>query len=205
MTTPKIVADDRKPSIEEAKKMPRAYSELSNATLLAFVAKDDFGACREQLIREIMRVDKVTWDAAQPKIQEMEKANKEWMFLGTLPYKIGIVSTVTMAIASIPLCFHLNSVIWFNEQFVTADMAEQKDLETWLEVGSWAWGWMEPPLGQISFFLLCVAFARNQLINLGLRPYTDLLREFRANRLKRRYDRYNGDIIGRFAVNDDWE
>ena len=33
-------------------------------------------------------------------------------------------------------------------------VAKPEDLETILEVGSWTWGWMEPPLGQLSFFLL---------------------------------------------------
>ncbi len=32
---------------------------------------------------------------------------------------------------------------------------------------------MEPPLGQISFFLLALQFARNQMVNLKLTPYTD--------------------------------
>ena len=31
---------------------------------------------------------------------------------------------------------------------MTTDIPEPRDLETWLEVGSWTWGWMEPPLGQ---------------------------------------------------------
>ncbi len=36
--------------------------------------------------------------------------------------------------------FDLNTALWFNEYFVTADVAEPADLETWLEVGSWTWG-----------------------------------------------------------------
>jgi hypothetical protein len=188
-----------------AKAMPRAYSEMSNESLLVFSAQEDFGANRERLIREIMFVDHVTWDGAQTRLEEMEKANKEMMFWGTLPYKVGFVGSVTLAVASIPLCFHLNTVLWFNENYVTADVAEPKDLETWLEVGSWAWSWMEPPLGQFSFFLLCFAFARNQLINLGKKPYTDWLKNFRAERLKKKYPQYDADIVADFAVHDDWE
>ncbi len=37
----------------------------------------------------------------------------------------------------------------FNEAFVTTDVPEAKDLETPLEVGGWAWNWMEPPLGML--------------------------------------------------------
>ena len=43
----------------------------------------------------------------------------------------------------------------------------------WLEVGSWTWGWNEPVLGTVSFVLLAFQFARNQMVNLGARPYTE--------------------------------
>lgn len=33
-------------------------------------------------------------------------------------------------------------------------MPEAKDLETPLEVGSFAWNWMEPPLGQVHIFFI---------------------------------------------------
>lgn len=67
------------------------------------------------------------------------------------------------AFASFPLCFHEPSVQWFNEVWVTAEVPPRSDLDTPLEVGAWAWNWMEPPLGQMSFFLLCVQFSRNQV------------------------------------------
>jgi len=73
----------------------------------------------------------------------------------------------TAGVLSFPLIFHLDSVLMFNDLFVTTDVPDDKDLETPLEVGSWAWNWMEPPLGQISFFLLCMQYARAQLENLG--------------------------------------
>lgn len=44
-------------------------------------------------------------------------------------------------------------MLWFNEHFVTADVPEPKDLETWLEVGSFAWQWMEPLIGKYSLQL----------------------------------------------------
>ena len=52
-----------------------------------------------------------------------------------------------MGFASIPLIFHLDTVSWFNSMYVTSDVPDSKDLETFLEVGGWAWNWMEPPLG----------------------------------------------------------
>ena len=65
-------------------------------------------------------------------------------------------------------------------RYVTADFPEPKDLETWLEVGSWSWNWMEPPLGQASFFLLCLQYSRDQMKNIGMKPYTEWLKERRA-------------------------
>lgn len=82
------------------------------------------------------------------------------MSVERLPYLFAIVTATTAGFASFPLCFHEKSVTLFNEYFVTADIPPPEDRETWLEIGSWAWNWMEPPLGQISFFLLCLSFAR---------------------------------------------
>ena len=40
---------------------------------------------------------------------------------------------------------------------------QEKDLETWLEVGAWTWNWMEPPLGTITFVLLCMQLSRSHM------------------------------------------
>ena len=41
------------------------------------------------------------------------------------------------------------------------------DYDTLLEVGAWSWNWMEPPLGTISFFLLCMQYVREKRIESG--------------------------------------
>jgi hypothetical protein len=46
-------------------------------------------------------------------------ANRKGLWLATLPYKLGIFSAVTVGFVSIPLIFEYNSVLWFNEMFVT--------------------------------------------------------------------------------------
>ncbi len=184
--------------------MPRAYSEMSNDTLIILSSQGDHDAARERLSREIMLVDGVSWADSQQKLDEIEASNKKFMFIGTLPYKIGLFSSVIAGFSTFPLCFHRGTTLWFNENFVTTDVAEDKDLETWLEVGSWSWSWMEPPLGQLSFVLLCLAFARNQLINLGWKPYTDWLHDHRVKRLQREFPDYNPSIIKLFSVSDSW-
>merc|ERR1711988_804510 len=103
------------------------------------------------------------------------------------------------------MVFDLGTALWFNEYFVTADVAEPEDLETPLEVGIWTWNWMEPPLGQISFFLLCLQWAREQLVNIKIQPYTDTMMSFRASGLASSYPKYDAGIVKDFALVDMWE
>ena len=44
------------------------------------------------------------------------------------------MAQTSAAFLSIPMIFEINTVIWFNENFVTSDVPEPKDLETPLEV-----------------------------------------------------------------------
>jgi len=41
------------------------------------------------------------------------------LFIATLPYKVAIASAVSVGFLSIPLIFEVNTVLWFNEAFVT--------------------------------------------------------------------------------------
>lgn len=54
-----------------------------------------------------------------------------------IPHQIGIVGVTAAAFATFPLCFDLNTTLVFNDQYVTTEVAQDKDLETWLEVGAW--------------------------------------------------------------------
>ena len=58
---------------------------------------------------------------------------------------------------------------------------------------------MEPPLGTISFALLCLQFARAQIQNLGLRPYTSSVKKFRADRLASTFPQYDSELIGKYS------
>jgi hypothetical protein len=190
----------------------RNFCEMTNEELLPYAVRDILGACRERLVREIMAVHNISWDDAQSKMEEIDNANKAFGtkftsavgYLASTPYFVGITASVTAGIASIPLVFDLDSAKRFNEHYVTADVAEEKDLETWLEVGSWTWSWMEPVLGQVSFLLLCLQFARNQMINLKWRPYSHALRNIRSRRLQRAFPEYNAMVLHQFSVNDKW-
>jgi hypothetical protein len=191
-----------KVTLEQAQDMPRSYNELPNELIIAAAIEGDQEAVEERLIREIMAVESLNWDDARPIFLEMVQENRKGLFMITLPYKIGVVSAVVAGVVSLPMVFDYNTVLWFNEFYVTSDVPEAKDLETPLEVGSWAWNWMEPPLGQVSFFLLCMQFARAQLQNLDKKPYTEYIKATRARRLCQAYPKYSPSIVTAFSKGD---
>lgn len=188
--------------LETAKSLPKNHDQMPNDILLTMAVMGDQDARAERLIREIMAVDGVTWEGAQPTFLRIIQSNRKGLFMATLPYKIGIATAVTAGLVSFPLIFHYDTVLWFNEFYVTCDVPEEKDLETPLEVGGFAWNWMEPPLGQVSFFLLCMQYARAQLENLGIRPYTKKYLERRANRICEEFPQYNKHVIASFSEGD---
>jgi hypothetical protein len=124
------------------------------------------------------------------------------LFVYTLPYKIGITSALVAGFACFPLIFEIDTVLWFNENYVTADIPEPKDLETPLEVGGFAWNWMEPPLGAVSFFLLCMQYARAQMQNLGVKPYTHWIKHRRAQRLIREFPKYDPLLLSDYSTGE---
>ena len=128
--------------------MPTTYADYSNHVLLMLSAHGDDQAIRERMVRDVMKVDGVEHTEAEKKVGEIEQAAKSGLAMSRLPYRVGIAAALVAGFGSIPMCFDLHTVLWFNEQYVTMDVEDAKNLETWLEVGSWSWNWMEPPLGQ---------------------------------------------------------
>ena len=126
----------KEPSMDEAKSMVRSYSEMSNESLLVLASIGDHDAHAERLRREIMAVDKCSYAEACLKLSEIDDANNQYMGALTLPYKLGIATFMVTGVGSIPMVFSLDLATWFNAEYVTADVPEPKDLETWL--GSWS-------------------------------------------------------------------
>lgn len=182
--------------------MPRAYCEYSNNLLLTLADQGDFEAANERLIREIMWIEKLDWDGAKLKAQEMQQSTQHFSdYLMTLPFKVLAAALVTSGVASIPLCFDLSTAIWFNDAYVTTDVPDDEDLETFLEVGGWTWNWMEPPLGQLSFVLLSVELFRRSLDHLGVKPWIGYVKAKRTARIVNQYTQYNRRIVAQFADN----
>ncbi|CAJ1933258.1 unnamed protein product [Cylindrotheca closterium] len=189
--------DSVKPTMEIAKLMPVGLPEMNNETLVTIAALGHHQARCEALVRHIMSIDGVDYDAATTKFQEIEQSNRAGM--AVYPYFIGISGGMLAAFGSLPLVFNLNTAVWFNEFYVTTDIPEPKDLETMLEVGSWTWNWMEPPLGALSFSLLCLQYARAQMENLGLHPYTTQVVNSRADKLAAAFPQYDPFLLRQFS------
>jgi hypothetical protein len=203
-------ADDpvyKVPQLEEARSQPRRFREVSNETLFTMAVAGDFNARKERLIREIMRVDNLDWASAKIKIDtDINTINDQFAWLVTLPYKIGVIGGLGAAISSIPLVFHRPTAAWFNETFVHEDLPDDglESLDTVWKVGNWTWGWMEPYLGTASFVLLGLQFARIHMQRLHLKPYTERVLSWRANRLARKFPQYESRIVSDFSKADPW-
>eukprot|EP00559_Dactyliosolen_fragilissimus_P007887 CAMPEP_0184865898 /NCGR_PEP_ID=MMETSP0580-20130426/19592_1 /TAXON_ID=1118495 /ORGANISM="Dactyliosolen fragilissimus" /LENGTH=155 /DNA_ID=CAMNT_0027365277 /DNA_START=364 /DNA_END=831 /DNA_ORIENTATION=- len=149
-----------------------------------------------------MAVDSIDYDFAEKKVTEIKNENRSLVLLGALPYQVGLVGALAAGIVSYPLIFHLDTVSYFNQHYVTTDSPELSDLETYLEVGSWSWSWMEPVIGQVSFTLLVLQFARNQAINLGIRPYGNWSKKIRADQLVKKFPKYDEEFVRAFSSSD---
>ena len=134
--------------------------DLDDSSLLIRASFQDHEAREEVLRRHIMDVDNVDYYEACDTFSEIVEYNLKGQFIASLPYKIGITTAALTGIITIPMVFHLPTIEWFNEWAVTTDIPEARDLETPLEVSIWSWNWMEPPLGTMSFLLLCAQYAR---------------------------------------------
>ena len=190
---------DNKPTIEYAKVMPSSYAEMKHENIIQLCVEGSCGARVEALTRHIMAVDDVSYEEAKETLKEMDKIVHELMHLEYVPYHLGIGTAVVTGTAAFPLIFHRGTAEWFNEKFVTAEVPEAADLETIWEVGGWTWGWMEPAIGQASFALLVLQFARSQMMKLGIKPYGNWMISRRSKRLVAMFPQYNTMFLEWFA------
>ena len=187
--------DGSKPTIAYAKSMPCDYSAMRHEQILQLSVDGDFGARREALTRNVMGVDGIEYDEAGKVVDQIWKDNHRLAWIHRVPYQAGFVTAVTGGMISFPLIFSRDITIWFNDNFVTTDVPPPKDLETFLEVSIWSWNWMEPMCGQVSFVLLVLQFARSQLLNLGIKPFSDKMKQIRSDDLVQKYPQYNSMFV----------
>lgn len=193
---------DGKPTIEYAKKMETSYTSMTNVDILHLSASGDPGAREEALIRNIMVADGIPYDDALKIFQKIDEANDRLMAIHEIPYQVGLGVSLAAGAASLPLVFQFDSVLWLHDVFISEEIPEPANRETFLEIGSWSWAWMEPVLGELSFLLLTLQFARAQLLNMGLKPYGGIVKGWRAKTLIKKYPKYDPKILKNFVDTD---
>eukprot|EP01062_Namystynia_karyoxenos_P062402 TRINITY_DN55299_c0_g1_i1.p1 TRINITY_DN55299_c0_g1~~TRINITY_DN55299_c0_g1_i1.p1 ORF type:complete len:368 (+),score=63.02 TRINITY_DN55299_c0_g1_i1:84-1187(+) len=202
-----LAVDPVWPTLAVVEAQPRVYRELSNEALATLAAQGQRGmhaAHRERLIREIMRVDRCSWEDAQEKLHEMDDANEKIYWILTGPHRIGICLGVAAGFASVPMVFSKQVAGFFAANFVGVtpeDWPEDFDTLTAFQIGTWSWDWMEPLLGTASFVLLAAQFVRSNVKKMNTKPYTELVLSWRADRLTRLYPRYDRTIVRDWAKN----
>jgi len=196
-----------KPTLDTARAMPLSCQEMDNSALVTLGAMGDYEARKEILVRHIMVEKKCEYDEAHDTY--FEKIYEKNKYLSapfiTIPYKIGIGAAMVLGVGSFPMVFSEGTARWFNEFFVTTDVPEPADLETFLEVGAWTWNWMEPVMGQLSFTLLCLQFIRAQIHNLGIKSFTNRVKEKRAETLIKAFPEYEAKIIKEYSMSSHLE
>jgi len=191
--------DLRTPTLEACHAAPQSIQEVSDEILMLLAEQHDHGACEERLRRNVMAVDRIDYDRAEETMESIKTECFKRMTLSTLPYKVGVAGGAVSAVACVPLVFHKQTALWFNDAFVTTDVPPPEDMQTFYEVGSWTWGWMEPPLGTLSFVILALQLVRAQMENMDLKLYTDWVKQRRSNRLQAAFPRYNPDFVCDYA------
>ena len=83
----------------------------SESLLIVSYLSDDIEAKRELLVRHIMDVDKVNYDEALEKCNEIEQVGRKNLFLQTVPYKIGITGAVIAGFGAIPMVSRIDLIL----------------------------------------------------------------------------------------------
>lgn len=191
-----------RPTVEIARSQPTHVSQLDNDSLFELALGDSRKAHKERLIREIMRVDGLSWEGAHRKLYELDEMNERHYWSQSLPYRVGVAGAIISAVAGSLMVFWKPLAQAYASEVVGEPLPEGvSDISemTTNQVGSWTWGWMEPMLGTASFVLLCFQFARAQAWKMNMRPYTEWMLSVRGDRLARHYPQYDPDMVRSWA------
>ena len=163
----RTLSSARFPTLDNARAMPRHMSEVGGENLFVLAEGGNQAAIRERVRREIMVKDLVDYPGTTVRLKEMSALCASNHSLYNSPFQLAIFTAGFSGFVSLPLVFSYPAASLFNTYMVTADPPNVGDADTFLEVGSWSWGWMEPPLGTISFFILCMQYVREKRLETG--------------------------------------
>ena len=197
-----LEGSESRPTQAVAVNSPNHICQMDNTSLAELAEHGHHAAHVERLVREIMKVDKIEWEAAQEVLAVMDTYNERYYWLETLPYRIGITAAFVCGTGGYCMVFDPTVAFTFGTGIAreelpdgVADISEM----TVYQIGSWTWGWMEPLIGTGSFILLCVQFMRAQMYKMNMSPYTEAMLRYRANRLADRFPQYDRKTVRQWA------
>jgi len=194
--------DHFRPTIDMVANQVNHASQLDNDNLALLAISGDTFARRERLLREIMQVDKCSWDDAHEKLIEMDEFNEQKYWACTMPYRLGITGAILGCVGSVLLVYSKSFALLYAENIAEEELPDGvQDVSdmTYNQVGAWTWSWMEPMIGTASFVLLCLQFGRAQSVKMRMFPYTEAMLTWRARRLTTRYPEYDGSMVRSWA------
>jgi len=192
----------QEPTLKVARDMGKTFSEMENEPLIIIAEMGNHAARAEALRRHIMATDYVDYKEAGKTLEKIAKVNRRGLVFFRFPYQFGIVAAVVTGIGAFPMVFDVELAKIFNDAYVTMEVPMPSELDTPLETGAWTWNWMEPVLGTASFTLLALQFARQQLLNLGIKPATEWLMVYRTNKLCKTFPQYNKHLLANFVKSE---
>eukprot|EP00927_Polykrikos_kofoidii_P020975 TRINITY_DN20000_c1_g1_i1.p1 TRINITY_DN20000_c1_g1~~TRINITY_DN20000_c1_g1_i1.p1 ORF type:complete len:397 (-),score=32.50 TRINITY_DN20000_c1_g1_i1:76-1092(-) len=172
--------------------------QLDSDTLVSLALSGDMYARRERLLREIMLVDKVSWDDAHDRLIEIDVFCEQYYWLQSMPYRIGVFLAVAGAVGSCLLVFNKSLSLSYAVGIAGEELPEGvEDISemTYNQVGTWTWAWMEPMIGTASFVLLCLQFGRAHCAKMKLNTYTEMMLSWRVNRVAAQFPQYDHAIV----------
>lgn len=192
----------QEPTLKVARDMGKTFSEMENEPLIIIAEMGNHHARAEALRRHIMATDYVGYKEAGKTLEKIAKVNQEGLLFFRFPYQAGIFLAVSAGLGALPMVFDVETAKTFNEAVVTMEVPVASEIDTYLETGAWTWNWMEPVLGTASFTLLAFQFARQQLLNLGIKPATERLMAYRTNKLCKSFPQYNKHLLANFVKSE---
>jgi len=178
---------------------PAHVSEMGHEALAHLAMQGNHCAHRERLLREIMDVDNCTWEEAHVVLAKMDQYEEQFYWLESMPYRLGITGGFLAAFGSYVMVFSKPVAAWYAVNIVNEDLPVNLADLTINQVGTWTWAWMEPMIGTASFILLCAQFGRSQLAKMNMKPYTEYLLHFRADRVAKRFPAYDRSMVRAWA------
>ena len=87
-------------------------------------------AASERLIRDIMVVNQITRVDADPIVDQILGDAHKGLMMAKLPYRIGIAAALMAGFGSFPMCFDLNTTLWFNGGYVRPSRVTRRMMKT---------------------------------------------------------------------------